>query len=74
MYVEVGSLAQLFYVGENESRYIEEQSIRLKTRKGQNELTFKIPEMNINTSLIRFDPGCVAGEYKIQSIEIFEYE
>lgn len=40
--------------------------------KGYNSVIFYLPQTGVNGEFLRFDPGLVEGEYKINSIEFFE--
>ena len=66
------TVAQIFYLTDQNKDFNGEQSVLLQAEKGRNVLVFYIPEKGVKSYPIRFDPGLVPGDYIIHSIEVMQ--
>jgi hypothetical protein len=63
------SMFQIFYQTEKRPFFNEEDSYRVKTKKGRNKISIPVLEKQI-IGKIRVDPGSFPGEYIFKSIEV----
>ena len=59
--------AQLFYLLQGQSSYLEEQSFLLPLKPGKNTIYYRLDSPSLIDPL-RFDPSAAAGDYIIESI------
>lgn len=65
----VSSEVQLYYMTKTSPYYTEQNSVRVKSITGENELYFFLPGDDIVGS-VRLDPGSLPGVYLLRQIEI----
>lgn len=66
------TIAQIFYLTDQNENFNGDQSLFLQAEKGRNVLIFYFPEKGVKSHPIRFDPGLVPGEYVLHSIEVIQ--
>lgn len=66
------TVAQIFYLTNQNENFNGEQSLILQAEKGRNVLIFYFPEKGVKSHPIRFDPGLVPGDYVLHSIEVLQ--